>query len=200
MAEGFVQVAADGAGKRLRTNTRTVGGQEVHEQFVLLSGLPTHYFQTAASAVAQNRVYLDMFNATGSPNVIVVKKIFIQLHYAAVTGVANIFEIRKTSAIGTGGTVMTGVKADTTDANLPSQFTVRHLATGGATSAGVLCMIPLTAEETSVVGVDSWSTNALAEGNETKDINLNPGEGLSVVHTSNTTVGTYSVLAVVAVM
>jgi hypothetical protein len=198
MPESFVQVAPDSTGKRLRTLTRTVGGVEVHDQFVVMAGTPTYYFQTPASAVAQNRVYIDIFNAAGSPNIFYVRKVFIQLHYAAVTGVANVFEIRRTSTVGTGGTAMTPVKADTTDANLPAQLTARSASTGGATSAAVMCFVPLTAEETSTVGATSWAINAMPEGNETKDMNLNPGEGLSVVHTSNTTVGTYSVFVVLS--
>jgi hypothetical protein len=82
---------------------------------------------------------------------------------------------------------------------LPAQVTARSIPTGGSTSAFIYASIPLSGEETDPGPGFAWGINALAEGNETKDIVLREGEGLRVTKSSGavTTSGNYSVLAVV---
>lgn len=201
MPESFVQVAPDSTGKKLRTYQKVVGANTVEEQYVILAGFPTYYFQTATNALvgSATNFHFDIFNASGSGLVLKVRKLFLQQTFVAQTGVAATFDIRRTSAVGTGGTTLTGVKADTLDANLPAQVTARGNATGGNTAAGVLCSIPMSGEETDIGGRGSMFFNMLAEGNETKDVTLREGEGLAVLKSAGvvTTSGTWSVLAVI---
>ncbi len=201
MPESYVQVAPDSTGKRLRTYEKTVNAVVVQEQYVILAGFPTYYFQTATNAGvgSATNFHFDVFNASGSGVVLKVRKLFLQQTFVAQTGVAATFEVRRTSAVGTGGTTLTAVKADTADATLPAQVTSRGNGTGGNTSAGLLALLGMSGEETDIGGRGAMFFNVLAEGNETKDVTLREGEGLSVCKTAGvvTTSGTWSVLAVV---
>jgi len=203
MAESFIQVAPDSTGKRLRTYDKTINSVVVHEQFVILAGYPTYYFQTATNSGAgsSTNFHFDIFNASGSGLVLKVRKLFLQQTFVAQTGVAATFEIRRTSAVGTGGTTLTATKADTADSTFPAQVTARGNPTGGNTSAGLLTSFGMSGAETDIGGRAAMYFNMLAEGNETKDVTLREGEGLSVCKTAGTatTSGTWSVLSVVTV-
>src|SRR5687768_15069063 len=204
MPESFITVAPDSTGKKLRTYEKTVGVNTVHEQYVIQAGFPTYYFQSATNSAvgSATNFHFDIFNASGSGLVLKVRKLFLQQVFVAQTGVAATFDIRRTSAVGTGGATLTGVKADTADSNMPAQVTSRGNATGGNTSAGILCTIPMSGEETDVGARGAWGINLLAEGNETKDVTLREGEGLAVLKSAGvvTTSGTWSVLAIVTVV
>jgi hypothetical protein len=200
MAESYVQVATDGTGKRLRTSERTIEGNLVHAQFVILAGMPTYYFQTASSAAAISKIYFDLFNASGSGVVLKVRKLFIQQHWAVMSpGIIINWAIDKTSTVGTGGTVLTGRATDSADPALPAQVTARGIPTGGATVVHNWCTIPLSSEETDIGSRPAWMTNALPEGNETQDVTLREGEGIKVTQTAATSssAGTWSVFCVV---
>lgn len=202
MPESFVQVAPDSTGKKLRTYQKVVEGQTVEEQYVIQAGFPTFYFQSADNALAGSATnhLFDIFNASGSGLVLKVRKLFLQNTYSVQTGVAAVFSVERTSTVGTGGAVITGVRSDTADAALPAQVTARSNSTAGATGAGQLARLGmLIGEETDIVSRWSWATNILAEGNETKDVTLRAGEGLKVVKTTGAaaTSGTWSILAVV---
>ena len=204
MPESFVQVAADGAGKRFRTFERTISpGVTAHDQMVLIAGLPTYYIQTpyrANTTTAAN--FLDIFNgaAAGSNISVVIKKLFIQPYAgAAVTGVSNVFTVNKTTSVGTGGTAIVPRSMDSTDPAIPATVTSRHLYTGGAAVDHVIMNVPLTTEETTAAAY-FVGMNAFAEGNETRDLHLNPGEGMSVTLAAQTaTTSGYSILAVICV-
>lgn len=202
MPESFVQVAADGAGKKLRTFERNIASGTAHDQYVLMAGVPTYYVQTASRANTTSAVtFLDIFNATGSGQVIAIKKLFVQVHYAAVTGAVNLFSVNRTTTVGTGGTVITPRSADSTDPALSANITARHAATGGATTSFTWMTVPLTAEETQPGSAFSWAYNICAEGNETKDIHCREGEGISVTLAAQTaSSGTYSMLAVIGLL
>ena len=201
MADSFVQVAPDSTGKRLRTYERDAGGGVmVHDQYVIMGGLPTYYLQTASRANSTSAAtFIDIFNAVGSGKVVIIKKLFVQVHYAAVTGAANLWSVNRTTSVGTGGTPLTGRTADSADGNLPAQVTARHLPTGGAAQAFTWFTVPLTAEETQAGSQMIWAFNLCAEGNETRDLHCREGEGISVTLAAQTaSSGTYSLLAVIS--
>lgn len=135
--------------------THLIGGKEY--QAVVLAddaghvhgSLASYMWATPLTAVGANKLYADLFNATGSGVVLDVRGIWaIPKTDVAVTGALGIrLDLYRTSAVGTGGTVAAYKSAtqdvgggninpfDTNNAALPAQVTARHLPSGGATIA-----------------------------------------------------------------
>ncbi len=113
----------------------------------IVGTLPTYIYATPAAGVGIDKLYFDLFNATGSGKVIDVRGIWaIPKTDVAVTGAVAIrVDIYRTSAVGTGGTAHSYKSAtidvgggnicpmDTDNAALPAQITARWLPAGGAT-------------------------------------------------------------------
>jgi hypothetical protein len=198
--ESYVQGPADGAGKKWRTRERTIGANTVHEAYMAPGAMPTYYYNTATTtgaAAAQNKIFIDVFNASGSGRVVRLRKMFVQIHVATVTGVSIQFDLDRTSAVGTGGTTLTATKSDTADENLPAQITARHAPTGGATKSGTtLFATPISTEETMTGAHLSWAWNIIPEGTEVREPTAREGEGLRLIQITSSTAGTISVVAV----
>ena len=148
--------------------THLVGGKE--HQVVMLAddgghvhgSLATYMWATPLTAVGANKLYADLFNATGSGKVIDIRGIWaIPKTDVAVAGALGIrLDLYRTSAVGTGGTVAAYKSAtpdvaggninpfDTDNPALPAQITGRHLPTGGATIAQWLFPTYTLGEET----------------------------------------------------
>ena len=140
-----------GAGATIATHL--VGGKE--HQVVMLAdadghvhgSLASYFYATPLAAVGIDKLYCDLFNATGSGKVVDVRGVWaIPKTDVAVAGALGIrLDLYRTSAVGTGGTAAAFKSAprdvaggnicpfDTTNAALPAQITARHLPTGGAT-------------------------------------------------------------------
>ncbi len=135
--------------------TQMIAGKE-HQVMILCDesghvqgSLPTYYYATPAAAVGVSKLYLDIFNATGSGKLMDIRGIWIiPKTDVAVAGLVAIrVDLYRTSAVGTGGTPWTYKSAtidvaggtvnpcDTVNAAIPAQITGRHLLTGGATIA-----------------------------------------------------------------
>ena len=135
--------------------THTVGSKE-HQVIIqadsdgqVLGSLLTYFYVTPAAAVGASKLYLDIFNATGSGKVMDIRGIWIiPKTDVAITGALGIrVNLYRTSAVGTGGTTWAYKSAtldvaggnvnplDTNNDVLPAQITARHLPTGGATIA-----------------------------------------------------------------
>ena len=110
--------------------------------------LPTYSWWVPTAAVGANKLFADIFNASGSGKVIELRGIWaISDTDTAVTGALGIeLLLLRTSAVGTGGTAPTYnggsasnagtiVPFDTANGALPAQITARALPTGGATIA-----------------------------------------------------------------
>ena len=162
--------------------------------------LPTYYFWSTYEAGAQNEITMDLFNASGSGKIALVKKIYLQHNMAAITGVGHLFDVDKTSAVGTGGTVITGRSVDSANAAIPAQITCRHSATGGATKNFTLFGIAVDPEETrpgaALMGMINW----IPEGMNIQEPVLREGEGLRVIQITNSTVGVWGCLFVVSLI
>ena len=162
--------------------------------------LPTYYYWRTYEAGAQNEIILDLFNASGSGKVVLVKKIFVQHNMAAITGVGHIFDVDTTSAVGTGGTVITGRPADSANAAIPAQITCRTAPSGGATKNFTLFGISNDPEETrpgaALMGMVNW----IPEGNNIQEPVLREGEGLRVIQITASTVGVWGCLFVVSLV
>jgi hypothetical protein len=196
MADGFIQLPADSSGKKLHTRDR---GSLGHDQVVDISAWPTYSYWTTFAIAAANKIYIDIFNATGSGKIVHLLKCFISTNMAAHTGAAHVFDFDRTSAVGTGGTALTANIMSTPDGALPAQITARHAPTGGATkSGGSLFQAATWSEETLAPAQLLPIVNWLPEGNENKEFQLQENQGFRVINTTGT-VGTFGLFVVIAV-
>jgi hypothetical protein len=164
---------------------------------VVQRGLATYYYSTALAAGATNKIYIDIFNAAGSGKIVKLRGLYVVSNSAAVVGVPINWSLRRTSAVGTGGTTLTAGLADTGDAAVPAQITARHAATGGATDATTLFDFYTTSEETiaanAISGMINWIPVATGLGSPT----AREGQGLKLQHVTNSTTGSWLVTAAI---
>jgi hypothetical protein len=112
------------------------------------------------AAVGANKVYGDLFNATGSGKTIRVQSAFaFAANDVAVTGTLGVrLHLTRTTSVGTGGTTIatdetsltlgTIAKLDPSLASLPAQITARAAPTGGAAGGAHITMRHVFTEET----------------------------------------------------
>jgi hypothetical protein len=185
--------------------THAAGGKE--HQVVMVAGpdghlqdtLPTYYFWSGFAAGAANQKVLSIFNAVGSAVKVKLKKIFIQSNMAAATHVGQVFEFRRSTSVGTGGTGITGEKADSTNANIPAAVTAMARPTGGAAAGALLWAAGLDGEETrpaaGLLGMINW----VPEGPNIQEPVLNAGEGFYVQQITSSITTLWGALFVVSI-
>jgi hypothetical protein len=183
--------------------TETVAGKEhqvvmmAHASGHIKGTIPTYYYWSTFDAGALNEVLIDIFNASGSGKILKIRKMFVHHNQATVVGVPFLYDVIKTTAVGTGGTTITGRPVDSANAAIPAQVTCRHAATGGATTSFTYFGFAVDTEETrpgtSIAPMINW----MPEGEDVQEIVLREGEGLKVVQTTSSTVGVMACLLVV---
>ncbi len=198
MANSFTQVPPNSSGNKMRTRTRLIGADTVHEQAVWTAAMPTYYALADAVVFAANKYHIVLGNNSGSNQVISIKKIFhINLSLAAVTGVALRFDARRlTLASLSGGSSITPVATDTTDPAL-SGVTAYAGATGGVTDGSLLYPITtqndeLTAANTAIANYLMQFGNLALESPEMKELRLQPGEAFGIKQITNSVVGSFA--------
>jgi hypothetical protein len=121
--------------------------------------------------------------------------LYVISNSAAVVGVPINWSLRRTSAVGTGGTTPTIVRADTADAAVPAQVTGRANPTGGATDADTLFDFWTTSEETiaanAIAGTINWVPTAYGLTPPT----AREGQGIKLLHVTSSTTGSWMVTA-----
>lgn len=201
MPESYTQVPPNSTGNKMRTRSRVVGANTVHEQAVFNGAMPTYYFLADAVAFAANKQMISLHNAVGSGVMIVIKKLYlINLQLAAVTGVAVRQDFKRFTAVHTGGTAITGVACDTTNPALPAQITCKT----GATVTDVTTLFPLTFANDEVGATQAFPSvqlqagiNWLPEGQEVQEIRLREGEGVTIKNITSTVIGSFAYMFVV---
>ncbi len=186
----------------MRTRSRVIGVDTVHEQAVFTAAKQTYYALADAVAFANGKSHFSLMNAAGSGVVVSVNKIFpINLSIGAITGAALLMDARRITAH-SGGTTITPVKADTLNANLPAQVTCLT----NATLTGNTRLYPFvitTEEETATAALTKNNFMAMMnlqpEGGEIQELRLREGEGFSISQVTNATVGSYAWLVVFTV-
>jgi hypothetical protein len=111
---------------------------------------PTYSGQSGFTALAANKLFFDLFNASGSGVILRLVAISLQKDMSTQTGTNVRFDLFRTTSVGTGGTTITHNKNDTNDASLPAQVTARTGATGGATQTDLFLSRFYHSEETNV--------------------------------------------------
>lgn len=111
---------------------------------------PMYYAQIPSQVhvAAASTVHWDFFNAHASLIVRVLSILQIPDITQAVTGVATAWLLERTTAVGTGGSVITPWLADTTAPAVDAAITCRSKPTGGATQGTDLYSFSLSSEET----------------------------------------------------
>jgi len=192
-------------GETAASHTPTGGAEHqvvmvAHASGHIKGTIPTYSWWRAYAAGAQNQRSLDIFNASGSGVVVKLRKLFVHHNQAAVTGVPILFDFIHTTAVGTGGTVITGRLQDSDDAAIPAQVTARFNATGGATESYVRFGFAVDTEETRPATSIAPMINWLPEGDDIGDIALHEGEGALVKHITNSTVGVFGIYLVASIL
>lgn len=195
MAESFTQVPPNSTGNKMRTRSRAIGADTVHEQGVFTAALPTYYAVADAVAFANTKTHFSIVNESGSGVLISIRKLFpINVSIGALTGAALRMEARKLTAH-SGGTAITAQSCDSTNPALPAQVTIK---TNG-TPTGTTLLYPFiitTEEETATAAltknVFQAMTNLQPEGPEQQEYRLREGEGFSIFQSTNATVGSFA--------
>jgi hypothetical protein len=202
MPESFTQVPPNSTGNKMRTRSRVIGADTVHEQAVFSAAKQTYYALADAVAFANGKSHFSLMNAAGSGVVISVQKVFpINLSIGAITGAALLMDARRITAH-SGGTTVTPQKADSDNANLPAQVTC--LTNGTLTgNTRIFPFVITTEEETATAALTKNSfmamQNLMPEGVEIQELRLREGEGFSISQVTNATVGSYAWLVVFTV-
>jgi hypothetical protein len=202
MAESYTQLPPNSTGNKIRTRTKVIGGNTVHEQAVYQAALPTYYALADAVAFAVNKQLITIMNAAGSGKVVAIKKLFmINTQLASVTGVAIRADVKRVSTA-SGGTTITPVACDTDNPALPAEITAR---TNGSVTEGSL-LFPLTFTNDEGGATQAFPStqlmaglNWMPEGVETQETRLRPGEGVTVKQITSSTVGQFAWLIVFTV-
>jgi len=145
------------------------------------------YFTAATNAA--NRRVADLFNASATA-IIRIQGIWILPTLTAITGVNIGFGMKRTSAVGTGGTAITPRPLDTTYAALDAGVTARAGATGGATVVYTYWQAHFLNDETNAgAGIVGLINQLPTIADKTVEIVLRQNEGLLIQQDVTATVG-----------
>lgn len=166
----------------------------------LVHDRPAYRLFVPAGAAGANKVYFDLFNASGSGKVMKIKSVrAIKDGSVAVTGTLSVkLYLTFTSTVGTAGTAHTEngtsltaisiTEHDSASAALPAQITARAAPGGGATAGRVVCERHVFTEETNASTYDRVEF-LLSEGIDVQPLVVREGEGIRVVQGAVASVG-----------
>lgn len=171
--------------------------------------LPSYMYMTPSTAVGASKLYLDIFNASGSGKVMDIRGIWIvpDTDVAVVGAVAVRIDLYRTSAVGTGGTAASYKSAtvdvaggnicpmDTNNAALPAQITARWLPAGGATiSEWMISTYSLGEEASTSMAYLSQFQNILPQLTVGQKLAVREGQGILLKQFTVASVGNVSFL------
>jgi hypothetical protein len=144
-----------------------------------------------------NTVHWDLFNADAALLVRVVSIRHIpDMVTAVATGVAFAWKLARTTAVGTGGSVLTAWLPDLSQPALDADITARSKPSGGATEGVILKNYGLHGEETNTgtivcasLGGLQLVPNGLSTSNNEQGILLRQNQGLRCVQITNSALG-----------
>jgi hypothetical protein len=200
MAETFVQLPPDSSGKKLRTRTKLILGETVHEQAVYHTALPTFFATADAVALAANKDHVSILNGSADKMVTLRKLYQVNVQLASVTGVALRFSAFRSTAQ-SAGTAITPQTADTDD-TVPAGIVVATGATvtnGGLLFPYVTQNDEMTAANTAVANYLTQYNNLMFESSEIKELRLRPSQGFTIQQITSNTVGSFAWIAVFTV-
>jgi hypothetical protein len=187
--------------------TQLISGKEYQVIMVAMpdgniqGSLPQYRLICPSQVVGANKVFLDLFNATGSGVSLRVLSAFCYVdNDTAVTGTLGVeVSLTRTSAVGTGGTAATtngtALNAitlsamDTASAALSASVTARSAPTGGATAGAMVGQRWVFTEETSAPSGIAGTLGAEFVRNEGADLIVRENSGLRFVQGTVASVG-----------
>lgn len=169
MAEDFVQVQPDGTGAKIRTRARTIGANNIEEQYVILqreavrssayyAHTGAHLVLAAADAATVGRWWL--INPVGSSVLVALRRVSFssQLGSALLAPTSPRITLERVTFTGTAsGAVTTNAIRKTTDAAAVSS--VRTASTGLTLTAGGVFHAFLPVASATAVGYTAASTD-----------------------------------------
>lgn len=165
MAEGFVQVAPDSTGARIRTRRRTIGVDAVDEQYVI--ALPTERVTSARAYVTSPRT-INRASATAQPvftlwnggtNLVAVRRLTCEADsVTASAALSPYLRLYRIAAAPTGGTACTKVPQDTNDTTSAGIVATSDAASDGASAATALAATPSPAGVAWQQTIPRWHT------------------------------------------
>ena len=148
MAEGIIQLPADGAGSKTRTRTRTVSANTVHEPYVLIQEprLITYFgrantFRTPGRAGTAGQKLFSIHNATGSAVLVDIEKItldLVQTVIKAVTVLPPVVRAWRVTVLPSSCTALTKVPRDTSLSSSASVTILGDASVDGTSSSTAL--------------------------------------------------------------
>jgi hypothetical protein len=166
--------------------------------------LPQYRMICPAQAVGANKVFLDLFNATGSGGTLRILSAYCFVdNDTAVTGTLGVeISLTRTTAVGTGGTAatldgtsltaITISEMDTNNPALSANITARSSPTGGATAGALIGQRWVFTEETSAPSGIAGTLGAEFVRNEGADLIVRENSGLRFVQGTVASVGNLS--------
>jgi len=162
MAESIVQVT-EGSGKKLHTNSYTVGANTVEDEAVFLGPYPYPTYTAVASGIsgATANDHMITLNAGASLKVRIHRIAILHSQIATAAAVRSFQVLRTTTAAPTGGGAITPAPFDTADT---AGAAARSLPTAKGTEAAVLLNPIITASQailaTATQGMDRYEWRA----------------------------------------
>lgn len=166
----------------------------------LKSSAPAYRLFVPAQAAGANKVYFDLFNASGSGKALKLKSVrAVKDGSVAVTGAVTVkLYLTKTTSAGTGGTAATTdgssltaitiSEHDSSNAALPAQVTARAAPTGAPTAGAVIAERHIMPEETNASTYDR-AEFLMPEGLDIQPLVVREGEGIRIVQGAVASVG-----------
>ena len=166
--------------------------------------LPQYRLICPSQAVGASKVFLDLFNATGSGVSLRILSAFCYVdNDTAVTGTLGVeVNLTRTTAVGTGGTAavadgtsltaITLSKMDTANAALSANITARSAPTGGATAGALVGQRWVFTEETAAPSGIAGTLGAEFIRNEGAELIVRENSGLRFVQGTVASVGNLS--------
>jgi hypothetical protein len=166
----------------------------------ILGSLPTYSAWSGVIAAAANKVYMHIFNASGSGVIVKMRKLFIQPNMAVNALAAQDWRLSKTTAVGTTGNTAITIRAhDSSTPAVPAQVTAAHSFTAGGTTDFDYFGIFLSTEETFPgVHLQPYFNILPVDGDFVQDYVLGEGQGIKLVNVTGG-VYSYSALAVLTI-
>lgn len=165
---------------------------------------PMYRVVIPSQAVGANKVFCDLFNATGSGVSLRVMSAFAFVdNDTAVTGTLGVeLSLTRTTAVGTGGTAATNdstsltaptiVRLDTNSATISANVTARSAPAGGATAGALIATRYVFTEETNAASAIAGILGAEFVRNEGAEVWVRENTGLRFVQGSVASVGNVS--------